>query len=196
MEEVKEFRHLGYILQKNSGNELQVRDRVKKANVMMKWVWGFGERKLKKDWGWRVKLFDALVKCVLVYGVEIWGYREWREMEGVGGRYIRWMLGVDWNTPGYIVREEGKRNKMRIETGIRAMRYEETIRAGMRGEILKECINERIKDEKENVWSNERMEYMWRCGMSEDEFERIGRKIEMVREREILRYKDKKHITE
>lgn len=25
----------------------------------------------------------------------------------------------------------------------------------------------------------------WRCGMSEAEFERIGRKIEMVRERDI-----------
>lgn len=51
LEEVKEFIYLGYILQRNNENKLQVRDRVKKANVMMKWVRGFGERKLKKNWG-------------------------------------------------------------------------------------------------------------------------------------------------
>lgn len=100
---------------------MQIRDRVKKANLVMKQV--FSERKIKKDWGWRIKMFEARVKSVLLYGVKIWGYREWREVEGVGEKYIRWVLGVDWNTPGYIVREEGKRNKIRIETGVRALRF-------------------------------------------------------------------------
>lgn len=62
------------------------------------------------------------------------------------------------------------------------------MKIGIRGEILKKCVNERKKDEKENVWSNvnkRRKEYLWRCGMNEDEFEKIGRKVEEVRERDI-----------
>lgn len=34
------------------------------------------------------------------FGAEIWGWREWREVEAIQER-IRWTLGVDWYTPGY-----------------------------------------------------------------------------------------------
>jgi hypothetical protein len=45
-----------------------------------------------------------MVETVLMYGTEIWG---WKEHEGV--------LGVDRETPGYIVREECKRNRLRVK---------------------------------------------------------------------------------
>lgn len=59
---------------------------------------------------------------------------------------------------------------------------------GGRGELLKECMKERAKDEEEGVWtnaSNERKAYMWRCGMSENEFQNVGRKIELLKIRDI-----------
>lgn len=31
-------------------------------------------------------------------------------------RYIRWVLEIDGRTPGYMVREEGKKEKMRTRT--------------------------------------------------------------------------------
>lgn len=34
----------------------------------------------------------------------------------------------DWNTPSYIVKEEIKRFAMRIETGKRALKFEEKIK--------------------------------------------------------------------
>lgn len=47
IEEVKEFRYLGYILQSNGGQEAQIKDRVKKAAAVMGQVWGIGKRR----WG-------------------------------------------------------------------------------------------------------------------------------------------------
>lgn len=187
IEEVKEIRYLGYILQRNNRNEQHVKERVKKANVIMKWVWGFGERKFKGDWKWRCKLFDTLVKSVLSYGVEIWGFREWDGIEKIEERYLRWVLGVERSTPGYIVREEWKRNKFRIEAGIRAIKYEckEAVRDR---EILMECEKERKEDERMNIWTDssvERKEYLWRCGVSEWEWERMNGETGKLKDRDI-----------
>lgn len=69
-------------------------------------VWGIGKIRFGKDWGRRLWLFDRLVWAVISYGVEVW---EWREREGVDRlqeRYLRWLLGVERSTPGFMVREE------------------------------------------------------------------------------------------
>ncbi|KYN06857.1 hypothetical protein ALC62_02241 [Cyphomyrmex costatus] len=87
----------------------------------------YGERKFKGDIRWRLKLFDSIVKGILLYGVEIWGYKEWKEVEALQEKYLRWILGVNSWTSGYIVREELKRKKMRLETGWRAGKFEERL---------------------------------------------------------------------
>ncbi|XP_076685996.1 uncharacterized protein LOC143378004 [Andrena cerasifolii] len=110
---------------KNGGQEAHIQDRVKKAGVVMRQVWGIGKRKFGKDWGRRMWLFDALVWTVLGYGAEVWGWKDREEVERVQERFIRWSLGVDWRTPGYMVREETKREKLRTWAGGRAWRYEE-----------------------------------------------------------------------
>jgi len=69
---VKEFRYLGYILQRNGRQEAQVKERIKRAAAIMREVWGIGKRKFAKDWGRRLWLFDRLVWAVMSYGVEIW----------------------------------------------------------------------------------------------------------------------------
>jgi hypothetical protein len=40
-------------------------------------------------------------------------------------KYLRWVLGVIRETPGYIVREECKRNRLRVKAGKRAAKFEE-----------------------------------------------------------------------
>lgn len=77
MEEVKEFSYLGYKLQRNGGQEGQIKERIRKAAVVMGQVWGLGKRRFGKDYGRRLWLFDKLVWTVL----------SWRDlgMEGMGG---------------------------------------------------------------------------------------------------------------
>lgn len=191
IEEVKSYHYLGYKMTRNNREEEQVKERAKKARMIMGKVWGIGERKFKADVKWRLRLFDSLVKSVMMYGVEVWGWTEWDKMEKVQERYLKWILGLDIYTPGYVVMEEIKRDKFRIDTGERAHRYEERIRNDNRKELVKECWKERERDESRGVitrWGEKRMKYFHRCGWSTKELERrreLGESVgAMVKERD------------
>ena len=56
------------------------------------------------------------------------GGREREEIQRLQERYIRWTLGVDWKTPGYTVREEAQRGKLRTRAGKRAWKLEEKLK--------------------------------------------------------------------
>jgi len=67
------------------------------------------------------------------------------------------MLGLDWNTPSYIVREETKAQLLRIETGKRAVSFEEKNREKSNNKILIECFREVEKNkETQNRWEIEK----------------------------------------
>ena len=112
----------------------------------MKQIWGIGKRRFKKDWKRRMWLFDTQVWPVIGYGAEIWVWREREEMKRLQKRYIRWTLGVDWKTPGYMVREEAQRDKLRTRAGKRAWKFEEKLKEGRGGELAIKCWKE-IEDE-------------------------------------------------
>lgn len=73
-------------------------------------VWGIGKRKFGRDWSRRIWLFDRLIWTVMSYGMEIWG---WKEREELEEKYLRWVFGLDSRTPGYLIREEVERGKLR-----------------------------------------------------------------------------------
>jgi len=50
IEEVSEFKYLGYVLKKNGGDDVQIRE-LKKGNIVMRKVCGLGERLLKTTSG-------------------------------------------------------------------------------------------------------------------------------------------------
>jgi len=106
IDEVKEIKYLGYTLQRNGGQEAQIRDRVARGAAILGQVWGIGKRRFGRDWKRRIWLFDKLVWTVMSYGVEIWGWKEREGMERLQDRYLRWVLGVEGRTPGYLIREE------------------------------------------------------------------------------------------
>lgn len=61
IEEVREFEYLGYKIKENGGQEAQVKERKRKAAMVMKEVWGIGKKIWSKDWGRRIWLYDTLV---------------------------------------------------------------------------------------------------------------------------------------
>lgn len=75
------------------------------------------------------------------YGVEIWGLKEREKIEGLKVRYIRWVLGVERETPWYLVREETQREKLKGRAGRRAWRFEERLEDGRR-RIARRCLEE------------------------------------------------------
>lgn len=101
---MKEFQYLGYTLQRNEKHEAHIRERVKKMATIMGQVWGIGKRRFGGDWERRMWIFDKLVWIMLSYRVEIWSWMERERIERLNERYIRWILGLDGRTPGYLVR--------------------------------------------------------------------------------------------
>jgi hypothetical protein len=172
IEEVKEFKYLGYVMNERNTAAAHVRELVKKANKIIGAVWGIGERKFGHDFRRRIMMFDSLVKSVMMYGAEIWGWREQEGLEGVQGKYLKWVLGVDRETPGYIVMEETKRDGIRIEAGKRAIRFEERVIERGECRILQECLKEKRKEIGKGVWK-EREAYFERNGYAGAEIERM-----------------------
>jgi hypothetical protein len=62
-------------------------------------------------------------------------------------KIFRGVLGVDRETPGYIVRKERKRNRLRVKAGKRVAKFEDKMNGREEYRILRECW----KEKKENM---------------------------------------------
>lgn len=176
IEEVKEFTYLGYVMQRNGGQEAHIRERVRRAAAVMGQVWGIGKRKFGSEWGKRLWLFDRLVWTVASYGVEIWGWKERERVEKLEERYLRWVLGVEGRTPGYLVREELQRDKLEGRAGRRALGFEKRLEEGKGSKLARKCMREwRERWRKGKIregWEEERKDFFERRGMGVEEMER------------------------
>jgi len=91
IEEMREFKYLGYMMQRNERQEVYMKERVAKEAVVGQ-VWSIRKKKFGRDWKKKIWLFHALAWTVASYGVEIWEERE--EIERVHKRFPRWDAGV------------------------------------------------------------------------------------------------------
>ncbi|XP_068914676.1 uncharacterized protein F23F12.8-like [Tenebrio molitor] len=137
----------------------RVSEVVRKANKVVGCVWGIGERMWGGEFGRRM----------MMYGAEIWGWKEQEEVERVQEKYLRWVLGEDRETPGYIVGEECKRSKLRVKAGKRAAKFEDRMGGREECRILTECYREK----KKNADEKEREKYCRRNGYASEEVESV-----------------------
>jgi hypothetical protein len=63
-----------------------MREVVRKANKVVGCVWGIGERKWGGDF---MKRMMSKVASVLMYGAEIWEWKEQEKVEKVQEKYVR-----------------------------------------------------------------------------------------------------------
>ena len=139
--EVREVKYLGYWITKNGGTERHIKERLSKAKKIMGVVWSEGERVFKENMKMRLMMYDNLVASVMLYGVEIFGWKEYKPIESIQERYIRWLLGLNRSVPEYIARSELNREKMRIKMGVLANKFEEKIRES-NSAIMREVYKE------------------------------------------------------
>ena len=167
IEVVKEYRYLGYTMTSNNKETRHIQEVLGKANRAIGQIWSIGERKFKTNMKIRLMMFDVLIKSIIFYGVQVWGWKEIKEIEKIQVKYLKWILGLDRNTPSYIVLEETKREWLRVESGKRAVKYEKHIRFDTENEILRETWKELVRREernKETEYDKARRSYYERCG--------------------------------
>jgi hypothetical protein len=87
-------------------------------------VWGIRERKCGGDITRRMMMSESMVESILMYGAETWGWKEQEELEKVQEKYFRRVLGVERETPGYVVRDECKRKRLRVQAGESAAKFD------------------------------------------------------------------------
>ena len=129
---------------------------------------------------------------------ELWGgdlgWKVREKMEGVHERYLRWVLGVDWCTPGYLVREELQRDRLKGRAGLRAWGYERKLEEGQGGELARMCWEEikgRAKRGKAlGEWEGERRGFFEERGWTVEGLERM-REVGEMRGEELVRREKK-----
>jgi hypothetical protein len=120
---------------------------VRKANKVVGCVWGIAERKWGGFFKRRMIMFDSMV-----------GMEGIRGGERVQEKYLRWVLGVDRETPCYIVREECRRRRVRLKAEKRGAKFEDKVDGREESRILTECWREK----KTNMEKKERKIYYQR----------------------------------
>lgn len=116
IEIVNKFKYLGYwFTAKNSTTE-HIKRQAEKVQKVTNITWGIMKRARIRSLKRKMYLFDTLIKSVILYGSEVWGWRERQKIEIIQGRYTKMALGISKNTPDYIWRMETGRPKMNLQT--------------------------------------------------------------------------------
>lgn len=106
----------------------------------------------------------------------MWGWEERGAIERMQERYMRWVMSLDWVTPAYMVREERKREKLRMRAAKRAWRFEEKLREGGGNFWARECLKEIEKRGKKegglSRWEIGRVNFMKKRGVKQCEMGR------------------------
>ena len=95
LNQVKQFRYLGSVLQDRGGCEKEVKERVKSAWQKWREVAGVVcDRRMPRRL--KLKIYKTVIRPVLMYGSETWALRkrEERMLERTEMRMLRWIMGI------------------------------------------------------------------------------------------------------
>ena len=118
IEVVKNFNYLGIIFSKTGNFNLAKKRLVDKAVVSMYAVLKLG-RKHNLSIKCLLSLFDKMVKPILLYGCEIWGFGKNDVLEKVHLKFCKMILNLKTSTPNYMIYGELGRYPVEIDIKIR-----------------------------------------------------------------------------
>ena len=98
IEFVKEFNYLGLILSRGGSYQKTLQNNVRKATVAMYSILKKG-RLLNLSVKCQYELFDKIVKPILMYGCEIWGFSKVDIIERLHLKFCKLLLNLKKGTP-------------------------------------------------------------------------------------------------
>jgi hypothetical protein len=106
---VNDLKYLGYTFNERTTDQRDSEESKQGS------VWRLGGRKWVSDFRREMLMFESIIESTLMYGAEIWRWKEEEEVEKVQEKYLKGVLRVERETPGYIVMRECKRNRLRVK---------------------------------------------------------------------------------
>ena len=80
-----------------------------------------------------------LVRSVISYGAEFWGWTKRNELEKIQLDYLRWILKSKFQMPKYLILKETDSRKWEIDWRKRAIKFEEKIHSFSDNRLRKQC---------------------------------------------------------
>lgn len=178
-EEVKTFQYLGFMFQSNGKLKAHIEHQTSAAKRAISETWSIAERRWTNNFPIRKQMFQSLVVPTMTYGCEVTGFAERDNIEAQARKYFRWTLGLGQGTRKAVLMEEAALTPIWIDTGTRAMRYEEKI-AVSPCKILQHCLSEVHRGIACNQWTREREEYCRKGGLAGETVAALLREGEVV----------------
>lgn len=122
LEVVKTYQYLGIVFNYNGHFKVAQKDLCDKATRAMFSVIGKG-RKLGLPIDILIKLFDCVVKPIILYGAEVWGPYQIDVLERVQLRFLKLSLKLPKNTPTVMVRGETGCNPLKVDVTCKVLSY-------------------------------------------------------------------------
>lgn len=93
-----------------------------------------------------MRLFDSMIKGIIMYGVELWGWKEQKALERMQETYLKWVLKLDRNTPSYSLMLETGREKLESIAAERMMKWEKKMSRKEVGSLERICWEKNKKE--------------------------------------------------
>lgn len=119
---MQKYKYLGFIFNKNGNYRDHIKELERKGRLAANKVWRLEESICRDDLGKQKMLFSYLVQSVMVYGVEIWGWKVREELERIWINYVRLVFRLEFCTPKYIMMRELCIKKLNLRLGSRAIK--------------------------------------------------------------------------
>lgn len=120
---MQSYTYLGVPFSRTGTFQAAVKHFVSRAKIAMGTVWKPLIATRCNSWSTVVKLFQAIATATLLYSAGIWGLRYSAEIERIQTDFLKWILNVPRNTPGYIIRIESGRIHLEHELVKRGTNY-------------------------------------------------------------------------
>ena len=102
-----------------------------------------------------------MVKGVITFGAENWGWKEWKELERIKMKYVRWTQKLNRNTPWHTIRKDTGIRKIAMDAATRAMKFEEKVSRAKEGTLERLSWEQACKDE-EDGWRRKERGKSWK----------------------------------
>ena len=151
LEIVKEFKYLGVIFKNNGRFTSAVKHIKAQGNKAMRYLlWKTKSTDMPIDI--KLKLYDTLVRPILLYGAEIWGFENSAILEKVELQYFKLLLNLRKSTPNYMIYGELGRLPISITVKTRLISFWGKLILGKESKLSYRLYNQYCKNHELNRW--------------------------------------------